>query len=69
MACVANGILAAPFAIIGSIGVIAQLPNFHRLLKRNDIEFEQIMAGEYKHTLTMFGKKYRTSTQKIPGRN
>ena len=56
MACVANRILAAPFAIIGSIGVIAQLPNLHRYLKNKDIDFEQVMAGEYKRTISLFGK-------------
>ncbi|MFK8041138.1 protease SohB [Congregibacter sp.] len=56
MACVANQIIAAPFAIIGSIGVIAQLPNFHRVLKKNDIDFEVLTAGEYKRTLTVFGE-------------
>lgn len=56
MACVANEIIAAPFAIIGSIGVVFSLPNFHKLLKKNDIEFEQITAGEHKRTLTVFGE-------------
>ncbi|WP_017025178.1 protease SohB [Vibrio rumoiensis] len=56
MACVANKIVSAPFAIVGSIGVIAQIPNFNKLLKKNDIEFEQMTAGEYKRTLTMFGE-------------
>lgn len=56
MACVANKICAAPFAIIGSIGVVAQLPNFHKLLKKHDIDFELLTAGEYKRTLTMFGE-------------
>ncbi len=56
MATVADQILAAPFAIIGSIGVISQLPNFHRLLKKNDIDFEEHTAGEFKRTLTYFGK-------------
>jgi serine protease SohB len=56
MACVASKLLAAPFAIIGSIGVIAQIPNFHRLLKKNDVDFEMITAGEHKRTLTMFGE-------------
>lgn len=55
MACVANRIIAAPFAIVGSIGVLMQLPNFHRLLDQHGVEFEQIKAGEYKRTLTMFG--------------
>jgi serine protease SohB len=56
MACVADRIIAAPFAVLGSIGVIAQLPNFHRLLQKNDIDFELLTAGEYKRTLTMFGE-------------
>lgn len=74
MACVANKIFAAPFAILGSIGVIAQLPNFHRLLKKHDIDFEQIMAGEYKRTLTMFGentskgrKKFQEEVDEVQG--
>lgn len=65
MACVANRILAAPFAIIGSIGVMAQMPNFHRLLKKNDIDFELITAGEYKRTLTMFGENTEKGRQKF----
>ena len=56
MACVADRIVAAPFAVIGAIGVVAQIPNFHRLLKKYDIDFEQITAGEYKRTLTLFGE-------------
>jgi serine protease SohB len=64
MACVGNKILAAPYAIIGSIGVVAQLPNFHRLLKRNDIDFEQITAGEYKRTLTIFGENTEKGREK-----
>ncbi|MDG4551037.1 MAG: protease SohB [Candidatus Contendobacter sp.] len=56
MACVADRIIAAPFAILGSIGVIAQLPNFNRLLKKHDIDYEQFMAGEYKRTVTLFGE-------------
>lgn len=56
MACVADHVLAAPFAIVGSIGVLAQIPNFHRWLDKHNIDFEQITAGKYKRTLTMFGK-------------
>ena len=56
MACVANRIVAAPFSIIGSVGVLAQMPNFNRLLEKHGIEFEQVKAGELKRTLTMFGK-------------
>ncbi len=56
MACVADRIVAAPFAIIGSIGVVGQLPNFHGLLKRHDIEFELHTAGKHKRDLTVFGE-------------
>src|SRR3990167_743797 len=56
MACVADHIIAAPFAIIGSIGVVAQLPNFYRYLQQKLIDFEQLSAGEYKRTLSLFGE-------------
>lgn len=56
MACVADRILAAPFAVVGSIGVLAQLPNFHRLLDKHGIDVEQFMAGEFKRTVTLFGR-------------
>lgn len=72
MSCVANNIVAAPFAIIGSIGVVAQLPNFHRWLKKNNIDVELITAGEYKRTLTFLGentdkgrKKFQEDIEKI----
>lgn len=72
MACVANHIIAAPFAIIGSIGVVAQIPNFHRWLKNHDIDVELLTAGEYKRTLTLFGentekgrKKFQEDLEKI----
>ncbi|MES2998799.1 MAG: protease SohB [Pseudomonadota bacterium] len=64
MACVADKILAAPFAIIGSIGVVAQLPNFHRFLKKRDIDFELLTAGEYKRTLTIFGENTQKAREK-----
>jgi serine protease SohB len=56
MACVATKIYAAPFAILGSIGVLAQIPNFNRLLDDHGVDFEQITAGKHKRTVTMFGK-------------
>lgn len=56
MACGADRLRAAPFAVIGSIGVVAQLPNLHRLLKRHDIDVELLTAGRYKRTLTVFGE-------------
>ena len=65
MACVANKILAAPFAILGSIGVVAQMPNFNRLLKKHDIDFELITAGEYKRTLTMLGENTDKGREKF----
>ena len=65
MACVADRILAAPFAVIGSIGVVAQLPNFHKLLKHNHIDVELLTAGEYKRTLTMFGENTEKDREKF----
>ena len=65
MACVGDEIIAAPFAILGSIGVVAQLPNFHRLLKKNDIDFEMHTAGEYKRTLTVFGENTDKAREKF----
>lgn len=65
MAAVADHVIASPFAIIGSIGVIAQLPNFHRWLDKHDIDFEQITAGKYKRTLTMFGKNDAAGREKM----
>ena len=65
MASVANKILAAPFAIIGSIGVIVQLPNFHRLLQEKHVDFEQITAGSFKRTLTMFGHNTQEGREKL----
>ena len=64
MASVANKIVAAPFAIIGSIGVLAQLPNFNRLLEKQGIDWEQVTAGKYKRTLTMFGKNTEADREK-----
>ena len=72
MACIGNHIIAAPFAIIGSIGVVAQMPNFHRLLKKHDIDVELLTAGEYKRTLTLFAentdkgrRKFQDDLEKI----
>jgi serine protease SohB len=65
MACVADRLIAAPFAIIGSIGVLAQLPNFHRLLEEKGIDFEQVTAGRYKRTLTLFGKNTEEGREKL----
>lgn len=56
MACVADSVVAAPFSIIGSIGVVAQIPNVHKLLKRHDVEVQEMTAGEFKRTVTLFGE-------------
>ena len=65
MACVASKIYAAPFAILGSIGVLAQIPNFNRLLDSHGVDFEQISAGKYKRTVTMFGKNTDADRAKL----
>lgn len=65
MACVAHKIVAAKFAVIGSVGVVAQLPNFHKLLKKNDVDIELHTAGEYKRTLTMVGENTDEARQKF----
>lgn len=65
MACVAHHIVAAPFAILGSIGVMAQMPNVHRLLKKHDVDIELHTAGEYKRTLTVLGKNTEKGRQKF----
>jgi len=65
MACVANKIVAAPFAILGSIGVVAQIPNLNRFLKNKDIDIELHTAGQYKRTLTMLGENTEEGRQKF----
>ncbi|EQC2548326.1 MULTISPECIES: protease SohB [Enterobacter] len=65
MACVADNIVAAPFAIIGSIGVVAQIPNFNRFLKNKEIDIELHTAGQYKRTLTLLGENTEEGRQKF----
>lgn len=65
MACVADHIIAAPFAAVGSVGVVVQLPNFHRLLERRGVDFELHTAGEYKRTLTLFGENTDADREKV----
>ncbi|MCC5856544.1 MAG: protease SohB [Ectothiorhodospiraceae bacterium] len=65
MAAVAQHIQAAPFAVVGSIGVVAQIPNLHRLLKRHDVDMELHTAGQYKRTLTVFGENTEEGRQKF----
>ena len=65
MACIGERILAAPFAIVGSIGVVAQVPNVHKLLKKNDVDVDVITAGEFKRTLTVFGENTEKGREKF----
>ena len=65
MACIANRIVAAPFALLGSIGMVAQMPNFHRFLKKRDVDVEVHTAGEYKRTLTLFGENTDKGREKF----
>lgn len=65
MACIGDRILSAPFAAVGSIGVVAQIPNIHRLLKKNNIDVEVLTAGEYKRTLTTLGENTEPARQKF----
>ena len=65
MACVADRIVASPFAVLGSIGVVAQLPNFHRVLKKHDVDYEILTAGEHKRTLTVFGENTEKGRRKF----
>ncbi|EMD6813862.1 protease SohB [Citrobacter koseri] len=65
MACVADKIVSAPFAIVGSIGVVAQIPNFNRFLKGKDIDIELHTAGQYKRTLTLLGENTEEGRQKF----
>lgn len=65
MACVADRIIAAPFAVLGSIGVVAQVPNIHRLLKRWDVDVDVMTAGEYKRTVTLVGENTEKGKQKF----
>lgn len=65
MACVADNIIAAPFAVVGSIGVIAQVPNIHRLLKDKNVDIELHTAGKYKRTLTLMGENTDEGREKF----
>lgn len=65
MACLGNKIVAAPFAILGSIGVVAEVPNIHRLLKKHDIDVDVLTAGEHKRSLTVMGENTRKGKDKF----
>jgi serine protease SohB len=65
MACIGNKIISSPFAMLGSIGVVAQLPNLNRLLNRYGIDFEVLTAGEFKRSRKVFGKNTPEGRQKF----
>ncbi len=65
MAACANKITANPFSLIGSIGVVMNMPNVHKLLKKNDIDFHQVTAGKYKRTLTPFTPATKEASNKV----
>jgi serine protease SohB len=65
MACIADTLYAAPFAILGSIGVLAQIPNFNRVLKKYDVDYDILTAGEHKQSMTMFGENTEKMKQKL----
>ncbi len=65
MAVVSDRIIAAPFAVVGSIGVVAQIPNFHRLLKKNDVDVDIFTSGEFKRTVTVFGENTEVGREKF----
>ena len=65
MACVASKIVAAPYSYIGSIGVVDQIPNFNKVLKKHDVDYEQVRAGKYKRTLTMVGENTPEGREKF----
>ena len=55
MAVVADRIVASRLAVIGSIGVVGQVPNVHRLLKRFDIDVLEMTAGTNKRPVSLIG--------------
>lgn len=65
MACIGNKIISSPFAMLGSIGVVAQMPNLHRWLNKYDIDYEVLTSGEHKRTLTVFGKNTEKGREKF----
>lgn len=65
IACLADKIIAAPFSIIGSVGVVASVPNFNKLIKKNDVDYYQMTAGRYKRTMSLFGEITEEAKQKF----
>ena len=50
----ADKIFATPFALIGSIGVLSEVPNFGGLLDKYGVKMEEYTAGERKMNISMF---------------
>lgn len=53
MSLPAHKILAAPFAMVGSIGVVSFIPNIRELLEANKIKPRTFTAGDFKRTVTL----------------
>ncbi len=65
MAAVASQLICAPFAVLGSIGVVVQLPNLSKVLKKLNVDYEMLTAGKYKRTLTLFGENTPEHRDKV----
>lgn len=65
LACCADEIVAAPFSFIGSIGVVAQIPNISRVLSKNDVEWNLFTAGKFKRTMTVFSENTDEGREKF----
>ena len=65
MASVADEITASPFALLGSIGVVATMPNFSERLKREGVVFEEVTAGQFKRTMTPYTKSSIDDRRKV----
>ncbi|KZX82185.1 hypothetical protein A3715_00045, partial [Oleiphilus sp. HI0009] len=56
MAAVGDRIIASPTSMLGSIGVIMEVPNFYNLLDRAGVQFHQFTAGKHKRLVSMTNK-------------
>ncbi len=65
MACLADKIIAAPFSVIGSVGVVASIPNFNKILKKNDVDYFQVTSGKFKRTVTLLGEVQKEGLEKF----
>ena len=64
MACTADRLVASPFAVLGSIGVISEIPNVYERLKKEGVEFQTVTAGKFKRTLTPTKKIEKADVEK-----